>query len=96
MICDNNFSEEIKDVAFETIVLNPGCTYERWLDIMMEECMAEITDETGGGDIGDLLSRLWLSHYVDSKMNKDMTIEEWAHHFSTKQDVELYCMIDNG
>lgn len=88
-----NALEELKAVAFQTLLLNPG-TIERqdWIDLLVAECGTEVVDAYGVDpeDAFVSLEDLWEDGYLDPATGIEKDFHEWASAFATDESVDLY------
>jgi len=73
-------SEEILIDAYETVLTNPGCDFERFRIVMEVECEDSVADEFGFDkcDQDDGLAEVWDAEYTDDKHKDTMPIRCWA------------------
>lgn len=85
--------EELKAVAFQTLLLNPG-TLERqdWIDLLVAECGTEVVDAYGTdpADVFSSLEDLWEDCYLDPATGIEKDFNEWALAFATEEAVDIY------
>lgn len=85
--------EELKAVAFQTLLLNPGTLEcQDWIDILLEECGTEVVDAYGPDPVDALVSltSLWEDCYYDPATGLEKDFHEWASAFATDESVDLY------
>ena len=84
--------EELKDVAFEVLILHYGVDKKGWINILCSQYKTEIVDVYGPDDRAarDGLSELWTTTYNDRYSGISRTFEEWSKVFATENDVRNY------
>ena len=84
--------DELKDAAFEYLLLNPGSEFGDWQQGMIEDYPTEVVDALGNApaDVYSSLADLWESDYLDLKTNIEQKLCDWALAFATEQSVAIY------
>ncbi|MBD5202912.1 MAG: hypothetical protein HDS81_06340 [Bacteroidales bacterium] len=84
--------EELKAVAFEYLLLNPGSEFGDWQKGLIEEYPSEVIDALGSipADVYAGLADLWESEYTDLKTGIYKDFHEWAECFANEQAVDIY------
>lgn len=84
--------EELKDVAFEVLILHYGVDKKGWINILCSQYKTEVVDVFGPDDCAarDGLSELWTTTYNDRYSGISRTFEEWSKAFVTEMDVQNY------
>ena len=84
--------EELKDVAFEVLILHYGVDKKGWINILCSQYKTEVVDVFGPDDCAarDGLSELWTTTYNDRYSGISRTFEEWSKAFATEMDVQNY------
>lgn len=84
--------EELKDVAFEVLILHYGVDKKGWINILCSQYKTEVVDVFGPDDCAarDGLSELWTTTYNDRYSGISRTFEEWSKAFVTERDVRNY------
>ncbi len=84
--------EELKEAAFEALLLHPGCGLGEWTRTLFEAYRAEITDVFGTDtkDASAGLAALWKTPYRDGGSARTLTFERWAETFKDETAVRLY------
>lgn len=84
--------EELKDVAFEVLILHYGVDKKGWVNILCSQYKTEVVDVFGPDDCAarDGLSELWTTTYNDRYSGISRTFEEWSKAFVTENDVRNY------
>lgn len=77
---DDPLMEELLDAAFEVLSLHPGCSYDQWRHILMEQYATEVTDafvpNLSEADIADGLKQVWQAPY--EYKGTIHTVADWA------------------
>lgn len=84
--------QELKEAAFEYLLLNPGSDFGDWQQGMIEQYPTEVVDALGSNpeEVFADLADLWDSDYLDSKTDVEQKFCEWAEAFATESAVNLY------
>lgn len=84
--------EELKDVAFEVLILHYGVDKKGWINILCSQYKTEVVDVYGPDNCTarDGLSELWTTTYNDRYSGISRTFEEWSKAFATEMDVQNY------
>ncbi|MDD6472187.1 MAG: hypothetical protein PUF62_04025 [Bacteroidales bacterium] len=84
--------EELKDAAFEVLLLNPGCEQSDWARILVEQYGTEVVDAYGKDPAKAYasLEDLWESPYFDRNSAREYDFKTWAEAFSTDAAVQMY------
>lgn len=84
--------EELKDVAFEVLILHYGVDKKGWINILCSQYKTEVADVYGPDDRAarNGLSELWTTTYNDRYSGISRTFEEWSKAFATENDVRNY------
>ena len=84
--------EELKDVAFEVLILHYGVDKKGWINILCSQYKTEVVDVYGPDDRAARygLSELWTTTYNDRNSGISRTFEEWSKAFATERDVRNY------
>lgn len=85
-------TDELKDAAFEFLLLNPGSEFGDWQNGLIEQYPAEVVDALGNNPTEVLaeLSDLWESEYEDPKTGLSQDFKKWAEAFSNESAVGIY------
>ena len=83
---------ELRDAAFEVLLLNPGCEQSDWAKILVEQYGTEVVDALGNNPMEVLaeLEDLWETPYLDENSGLERTYETWAKAFANEDAVQLY------
>lgn len=85
---------ELRDAAFEVLLLHPGCDLTRWKQILCKQYGTEMVDAYGHidepYDMVRELEKLWTSRYRDDNSGLERTYETWAEVFANKESVQMY------
>ena len=84
--------EELKAVAFEVLLLNPGCEQSEWADKLVEQYGTEVVDAYGKdpAEAYASLEDLWETPYLDEVSGLEYHFKTWAEAFSTDAAVQMY------
>lgn len=84
--------EELKDAAFEVLLLNPGCEQSDWTRILVEQYGTEVVDAYGKDPAKAYasLEDLWEIPYFDRNTGLEYDFKTWAEAFSTDAAVQMY------
>lgn len=84
--------DELRDAAFEVLLLHPGCDLDMWGEILAEQYGTELIDAFGE-DLDKITTgviKLWHTPYHDDNSGLKRTFAQWAEAFSTEESVQLY------
>lgn len=83
---------ELKDAAFEYLLLNPGSEFGDWQQGLINQYPAEVVDAFGNNpnDVYADLADLWESDYQDPKTGIEQKFSEWALSFANDHAVGIY------
>lgn len=86
------FIEELKDAAFEYLLLNPGADFGDWQQSLISGYPTEVADALGTNreDVYAALADLWESDYEDPKTGIVQKLCEWAMSFANEYAVGIY------
>ncbi len=84
--------DELKDAAFEYLLLNPGSEFGDWSKGLIEEYPAEVVDALGNtpNEVNADLADLWETDYTDPKTGIEQKFSEWAMSFANEHAVGIY------
>ena len=84
--------DELKDAAFEYLLLNPGSDFGDWQQGLIADYPAEVVDALGNNppEVYASLTDLWESEYEDPKTGLYQEFKEWAEAFSNESAVGIY------
>lgn len=84
--------EELKDAAFEFLLLNPGSDFGDWQSGLMRQYPTEVVDAFGNNpnEVYSELADLWESEYTDPKTGLCQDFNEWAEAFCNEASVGIY------
>lgn len=91
--------DELKAVAFEVLLLHPGCEHNDWVNLLVEQYGMELTDAYGTdpAEVYSSLDELWESPYLDKASGLEYAYKTWAEAFATDASVQMYYdMINNN
>lgn len=83
--------DELHHAAFEVLLLHPATTRETWVQTLMEQYAAEVTDALGTDEeqTRERLNKMWGEDYTDTA-GETRSYAEWAALFATDADVQAY------
>lgn len=83
---------ELKEVAFEYLLLNPGSEFGDWRQGLIEQYPAEVVDALGTDpeEAYAGIADLWESDYRDRKTGLEQKFSEWAMAFANEYSVGIY------
>lgn len=84
--------DELKDAAFEYLLLNPGSEFGDWQQGLIEDYPTEVVDALGNNpdEVYSSLADLWEDDYEDPKTGIEQRLCDWALAFATEQSVNIY------
>lgn len=84
--------DELKDAAFEYLLLNPGSEFGDWQQGLVEDYPTEVVDALGNdpNEVYSSLADLWEDDYEDPKTGIEQRLCDWALAFATEQSVDIY------
>ena len=92
-ICETDpLRDQLKDSAFEYLLLNPGSEFGDWQQGLIENYPTEVVDALGNdpADVYSSLADLWEDDYEDPKTGIEQRLCDWALAFATEQSVDIY------
>lgn len=87
-----NPMEELKEVAFEYLLLNPGSEFDDWRQGLIADYPTEVVDALGTNpeEANAALADLWESDYTDPKTGIEQKLSEWAMSFANEYATGIY------
>lgn len=87
--------DELKEAAFEYLLLHPGSEFCDWQNGLITEYPAEVVDALGTcpEEVFAALSDLWESEYEDPDTGLEQKISDWALAFANEPAVEIYYLL---
>lgn len=87
-----DFLQELKEAAFEYLLLNPGSEFGDWQQGLISDYPAEVVDALGNNpnEVFADLADLWESDYEDPKTGIEQKLCEWAMSFANEYAVGIY------
>lgn len=84
--------EELRDAAFEYLLLNPGSEFGDWQKGLITEYPTEVVDALGNNpvEVYSDLAHLWEADYTDHKTGLEQKFCEWAMSFANEHSVGIY------
>ena len=88
---EEDFLDELHHAAFEVLLLHPATTRETWVQTLMEQYPAEVTDALGTDEetTRERLNKMWGDTYTDTA-GVTHSYAEWAALFATENDINNY------
>lgn len=82
---------ELRNAAFEVLLLNPATTRETWVQTLMEQYPAEVADALGTDEeqFRERLNKMWGEDYTDTA-GETRSYADWAALFATENDITEY------
>lgn len=91
---DNKYNpmDDLKDAAFEFLLLNPGSEFGDFQNGLIEGYPCEAVDALGSDpeEAFCALADLWESDYLDPKTGLEQKFSEWAMSFANEYAVGIY------
>lgn len=83
---------ELKNAAFEYLLLNPGSEFGDWQQGLISEYPTVVVNALGTDpeDVYAALADLWENDYEDPKTGLDQKFSEWAMSFANEYAVGIY------
>lgn len=87
--------DELREAAFEYLLLNPGSEFGDWQQGMIAGYPAEVVDALGADpeEVYASLADLWEDDYEDPNSGMCRPLKDWADYFATERSVKLYNML---
>lgn len=84
--------DELKEAAFEFLLLNPGSEFGDWQQGLISDYPTEVVDALGTNpeEVNADLADLWESDYCDPKTGIEQKYSEWAMSFVNEYAVGIY------
>ncbi|MDE5643915.1 MAG: hypothetical protein K2I56_10550 [Muribaculaceae bacterium] len=84
--------DELKDAAFEYLLLNPGSEFGDWQQDLIEQYPTEVVDALGSNpdEVYAGLADLWESDYNDPRTGIEQKFCEWAMSFANEYATGIY------
>lgn len=84
--------DELKEAAFEYLLLNPGSEFGDWQQSLISDYPTEVVDALGTDpeEVYAALADLWESDYYDPTTGIEQKYSEWAESFSNEASVGIY------
>ena len=88
---NEDFLDELRNAAFEVLLLHPASTRETWVQTLMEQYPAEVTDALGTDikQTRERLIKMWGEDYTDTA-GVTRSYAEWAAILATEEDINNY------
>lgn len=88
---NDEFLNELRNAAFEVLLLHPATTRETWVQTLMEQYPAEVTDALGTDTetTRERLKKMWHDTYTDTA-GETRSYAEWAALFATEENITEY------
>jgi hypothetical protein len=90
--------EELKQAAFEFLLLHPGSEFADWQRGLISQYPTEVADALGCDlpQVHARLAALWQSEYRDLATGLDQRYSEWAMSFANENAVVVYYALMNA
>lgn len=84
--------QELKDAAFEVLLLNPGSDQGDWAQELVANYPTEVVDALGVSpeSVYASLADMWSEDYYDTASDLEKSFSEWADAFCNEEAVSLY------
>lgn len=84
--------DELKEAAFEYLLLNPGSEFGDWQSGLIQEYPTEVVDALGSNpvEVYSDLSELWETDYLDTTTGIEQKFSQWADSFANESAVGVY------
>ena len=88
---NENLIEELHHAAFEVLLLHPATTRDTWVQTLMEQYPAEVTDALGTDEktTRERLKKMWGDTYTDTA-GVTRSYADWAAQFATDAAITEY------
>ena len=88
---EQDFLNELRNAAFEVLLLHPGTTRDTWVQTLMEQYAMEVTDALGTDTetTRERLNKMWGEDYTDTA-GVTRSYADWAALFATENDINNY------
>ena len=88
---NEDFLDELRNAAFEVLLLQPATTRETWVQTLMEQYPAEVIDALGTDEetTRERLNKMWGEDYTDTAGNT-RSYADWAARFATDAAITEY------
>ena len=83
---------ELRDAAFEVLLLHPGVDRKEWMRFLLAQYGSEVIDAFGtdATEICASLEKLWKAKYLDENSGLERSFEKWAQALATDEAVQMY------
>lgn len=88
---NDEFLNELRNAAFEVLLLHPATTRETWVQTLMEQYAMEVTDAIGTDEekTRERLKKMWNDTYTDTA-GETRSYADWAALFASQEDITEY------
>ena len=88
---NEDFLDELRNAAFEVMLLHPATTRETWVQTLMEQYPAEVIDALGTDEetTRERLEKMWGEDYTDTA-GETRSYADWAALLATESDITEY------
>lgn len=93
LFCETDpLMDELKDAAFEYLLLNPGSDFGEWRQGLIQDYPTEVVDALGNNpmEVYADLAELWNSEYTDPQTGIWKDFKNWALAFANDESVDIY------
>lgn len=82
---------ELRNAAFEVLLLHPATTRDTWVQTLMEQYPTEVIDVLGTDEetTRERLKKMWGEDYTDTA-GETRSYADWAALFATENDITEY------
>lgn len=88
---NEDFLDELRNAAFEVMLLHPATTRDTWVQLLMEQYAMEVTDALGTDEetTRERLNKMWGEDYTDTA-GETRSYADWAALFATDAAITEY------
>lgn len=91
-----DFYSELKQCEWNVLHENPGCEFDEWQQILIEQYPSEVVDALGPdpAEVYASLADMWdTEDYEDEATGECHAFKDWAEYFATDRSIELYDLL---
>lgn len=92
----DEFTQDLKEAAWNVLHENPGSDFEDWKRMLLQEYPSEVVDVFGTKQkiIEEQLSSWWQTEaYLDPVTDICCTFQEWSAYFVNEKTVAIYDLL---
>lgn len=88
---DEELLSELRNAAFEVLLLHPATTRDTWVHTLMDQYPTEVADALGTDTetTRKRLNKMWGDTYTDTA-GETRSYADWAALFATEEDISNY------